>query len=760
MVEDEHLAGMIIDWFWNFQWFLGFLSCLGRWKTRYFRVFGEMGLADGSNGKPVNSSVGSIVWVRRRNGSWWPGRILGLNELSATHLMSPRSGTPVKLLGREDASVDWYNLEKSKRVKAFRCGEFDDCIGRAESSQGMPAKKREKYARREDAILHALELEKQLLERNQQSAERIPGVSKRESAGNSRQAYNLGKGEKGSLPVNKFKQDDLRNWEDDNAEAMPRMRGLQDFGLKIASKKRKPALSPSLGGTRNANLAENHVSSSKSSPTSKRRRISGAQAEESLVKRRDRRRPLVQVLQSSAKLQMGEDLEGDGDDRPISLRGVKGQVEPTYLQSRSLEDDLACSRLIDEQDSDSCVRDYLNPDMDEDAAVLSDHHDTYALPRSRNKDKCVSQPGRDGGLDDTGIYMPHPFDNGANVAPDVTEYKWQWKGKRNLRNLPKKHMDAPDERATIETTDNCNGLRPSIDGLYGTVPSGHGFSPNDEKEPNYSYDRGDTFENEEQFRDLSTSLESLSDEDSQAISSPIHKGSRFSVDWAARASSDRRSWEEATEDIGIENYNLPGFKPDQLYETTDMLEPMLVEVDIKVQASYQGERVPLVSLMSRLNGKAIVGHPVQIEILEDGSSEHDRNEGRALPPVWRTGRRTAMHRVPRPQVRALSPLKKASSSQFKMRFMKRSLSNMCRSSMGKKSQKRLLKKVGFASQKTRTLSSISTEKKPKIENGDSSGLIKDIGASPSLSCIPVRVVFSRIKEALGGPAKVIDRDPS
>ncbi|KAM1270199.1 hypothetical protein ACFX2I_002297 [Malus domestica] len=110
-------------------------------------------------------SVGSIVWVRRRNGSWWPGKIVGPEELSTSHLTSPRSGTPVKLLGREDASVDWYNLEKSKRVKAFRCGEFDDCIEKAESAQGMPIKKREKYARREDAILHALELEKQLLKK-------------------------------------------------------------------------------------------------------------------------------------------------------------------------------------------------------------------------------------------------------------------------------------------------------------------------------------------------------------------------------------------------------------------------------------------------------------------------------------------------------------------------------------------------------------------------------------------------------------------
>ena len=53
----------------------------------------------------IDPSVGALVWVRRRNGSWWPGRILGPEELPASHLMSPRAGTPVKLLGREDGSV-------------------------------------------------------------------------------------------------------------------------------------------------------------------------------------------------------------------------------------------------------------------------------------------------------------------------------------------------------------------------------------------------------------------------------------------------------------------------------------------------------------------------------------------------------------------------------------------------------------------------------------------------------------------------------
>ncbi|KAK4413809.1 hypothetical protein Salat_2793700 [Sesamum alatum] len=109
--------------------------------------------------KTIDASVGGLVWVRRRNGCWWPGKILGPDELPEGCVPTPRAGTPVKLLGREDASVDWYNLEKSKRVKAFHCGEYDDCIEKAKASASHLSKKAAKYARREDAILHALELE-------------------------------------------------------------------------------------------------------------------------------------------------------------------------------------------------------------------------------------------------------------------------------------------------------------------------------------------------------------------------------------------------------------------------------------------------------------------------------------------------------------------------------------------------------------------------------------------------------------------------
>lgn len=60
---------------------------------------------DNGQTKKIDETAGGLVWVRRRNGSWWPGRILGLDELPKSCSVSPRPGTPVKLLGREDGSM-------------------------------------------------------------------------------------------------------------------------------------------------------------------------------------------------------------------------------------------------------------------------------------------------------------------------------------------------------------------------------------------------------------------------------------------------------------------------------------------------------------------------------------------------------------------------------------------------------------------------------------------------------------------------------
>lgn len=237
---------------------------------------------------------------------------------------------------------DWYNLEKSKRVKAFRCGEFDDCIERAESSQGIPIKKREKYARREDAILHALELEKQQLAKKQgklgiasdcTSSKSCNAVKKElvtssESLGNENGKLGISKSQQLSKRLDSTNKDDIMgnplysqkakegsqiNWEDDTLDVIPRMRGLQDFGLRTAPSKRKISSAVSNGSRKQAvdnaqaipsssvGMGSITHASSKSS-IDKRKRLYEGLTEESLVKRRDRRRPLVQVLQNTEKL--------------------------------------------------------------------------------------------------------------------------------------------------------------------------------------------------------------------------------------------------------------------------------------------------------------------------------------------------------------------------------------------------------------------------------------------------------------------------
>lgn len=57
-------------------------------------------------------------------------------------------------------------METSKRVKVFRSSEFDGFIKNAESVQATLTIKDAKYAHREDAVLHALQLEKQELEKS------------------------------------------------------------------------------------------------------------------------------------------------------------------------------------------------------------------------------------------------------------------------------------------------------------------------------------------------------------------------------------------------------------------------------------------------------------------------------------------------------------------------------------------------------------------------------------------------------------------
>lgn len=225
-------------------------------------------------------------------------------------------------------SRDWYNLEKSKRVKAFRCGEFDDCIERAEASLGMPPKKREKYARREDAILHALELERELVGKKYgkisfSSTNKIDKSSDntvtREAVASSKQSENQN-GEEfhlksqqlerdghslkddsrvGILGVDRAQKGNQLSREDDNSSVLPRMRDLQDFGLSSAPSEDELPVS-SNGASKPLPVSNILLDGSPKAEVNADR--DSSLAEEAPVKRHDKRRPLVQVLRTSEKL--------------------------------------------------------------------------------------------------------------------------------------------------------------------------------------------------------------------------------------------------------------------------------------------------------------------------------------------------------------------------------------------------------------------------------------------------------------------------
>ncbi|KAG7973886.1 hypothetical protein I3843_06G019000 [Carya illinoinensis] len=734
---------------------------------------------DGEGSGPAGCSPGSIVWVRRRNGSWWPGKILGPEELGASHLTSPRSGTPVKLLGREDASVDWYNLEKSKRVKAFRCGEFDECIEKAESSQGMPIKKREKYARREDAILHALELEKQLLVKqgnfgidSDRTSKKLSGglkkslVSCSESHGddngkhgnsNSHQfpsrleTYHNDKSIGGGLSSKKAIDGNQLSGDEDHSEIVPRMRGLQDFGLRITPSKQRLLSSVASNGSRKSTV-EHHAD----------------------------------ALPGGGVLSMGNASQANG----VEQMGVTSRAK----RSRSLYltaehgDSFDCEEVDDSSETNSSDSasdsSETEPEIDEETTLLSEWN---ALGRSEAQEHGSMNIEEHDGLtflgDTSHLYLHD------HVSANDAMSKWRLKGKRNIRNITKRSVNASDGKGSIHGTyseEKGSGLRQR------TLRQNLSFHRNDDFD--YSVDDDDDAEDEDDDDNIS---------ERDFGSQKVKMDSRYSL--ASRAASRGRNsvarnmadWEDLTwEDqsalrgywgVKAERFD-PYFNAHRRFGGRPR--SMLVNVDLKVQASYQKEPVPIVSLMSKLNGKAIIGHPIQIEALEDGSAETllstvdfgnevFNNENTALQPAWRTARRTANFRVPRPHLSSVlegdeaahdipflgqemkPPLKKLNVGSFSYKPCpdRSNLPLVPRPQTDLKILKKPPKKVSLSSsQKTRTLSSIATEQnfsiKP-IQDGNSGlmdGLIKpESSGHTTVACIPVKLVFSRLLEKINRP---------
>lgn len=371
---------------------------------------------------------------------------------------------------------------------------------------------------------------------------------------------------------------------------------------------------------------------------------------------------------------------------------------------------------------------------------------------------------------------PQPHDR---ISVNEAVSKWQLKGKRNIRHLAKSSMDAIDER-------DFSG---SIHGTYherkraalGQRASGESLSLW------RRYDLSDAFD-EADFSDREFCNLMAGGYSSRPASRSQNSFLYRNMDWNDVAWEDHPSfggpWADRAERfsprfISHHNLNVRG-------------RPLVVDVELKVQGGYQKEPVPIVSLLSKLDGKAIIGHPIQVETIQDGSSESlipandyfgneaiEQDESRTVPQAWRTARRTNF-RVPRPNISSQSPLnsdiaavnhsyldderkplrkQNLGGSGHKDSSAKKSQAHIPRPTADRKLPKKLQKKVSLnSSQKTRTLSSIAVDRthgsRAMYDGGNHqmNGLIKSDSSGPTtVTCIPVKLVFSRLLEKINRP---------
>ncbi|KAL0661914.1 hypothetical protein Bca4012_098751 [Brassica carinata] len=355
---------------------------------------------DDLNLKAINASVGRLVWVRLRNASWWPAQTLLLEELPETSLLTPQVGTPIKLLGRDDVNVEWYVLEKSKSVKAFRCGEYDAHIEKAKAVAAAKAtkKKTAKLTRRENAINIALQIENAHLcssEEDGLDSAPDPTMSFQETL----------------LKVQpKRRRRTPNDSEDDGTEGIKRMRGLEDIGKEhdvgaiVVCRQLVGCDSVSNGGDKAC------------SPLSlKRKRSQVVINANDCSKRKTRRRQLTKVLESTTIVCV-PDTSGM---EPVESRKSVSVV----INNSSDSTGVSCENVVGAKAKDSDISSLSVSAEDDPSYQL---HDVPLTGKAVNGSACSTNPP------DKQLVICD-----LNRIEKSTS-EWQLKGKRNSRQMSKK----------------------------------------------------------------------------------------------------------------------------------------------------------------------------------------------------------------------------------------------------------------------------------------------------------------------------------
>lgn len=311
--------------------------------------------------------------------------------------------------------------------------------------------------------------------------------------------------------------------------------------------------------------------------------------------------------------------------------------------------------------------------------------------------------------------------------------KWQLKGKRNSRHINKnrkqnlrKSVDMDDESdaylAGIEHQDGfslgsdrkvgCNTIGGSVISDSFTLQGKSKPIIDDDQEsgpPNWSKHIP---HREPHMRAPTTEMKRLADCPLTPQRSLPYRHSRFTLN---------------------PRYQMPDLPFRNFYSNSS-----LYDVNLEVKANYRPQHVPLVSLMSKLNGKAIVGHPLTVEVLDDGFCELLLSDAEYDPTTMYLSEEDEMgYAVKRNSDTRRLPTK---HSTIQLR--------------GSPSKSPKTKKGGLLSKKIRKLSSLTASHKKKDEERKP---VVDKLKGPAIACIPLKVVFSRLNEAVNGSARPAHR---
>ncbi|EOA37787.1 hypothetical protein CARUB_v10012660mg [Capsella rubella] len=626
---------------------------------------------DDQNLEAINASVGRLVWVRRRNGSWWPGQTLVLDEIPDNSLVSPKVGTPIKLLGRDDVSVDWYILENSKTVKAFRCGEYDSCIEKAKAAAAAASssnKKAAKCTRREDAIKNALEIENEHLAKEdhpddnlctssgEEDSKRCLSGKGDEDSGTSdageaedeldsapkQLQSSMSSQEMNDVGVSKVQPRRRRtpnDSEDDGTEGVKRMRGLEDIGKEqtgaIIEHRQEMGLTSAVclsDSVSNGNIIAN--GNKVCSPSSlKRKRAQVLNAHE-CSKRKNRRRQLTKVLESTAMVSVPVTC----DQLVIYDTKVSGMESVESMKSVSV--------------------------------VINNNSDS------------------------TGISCEDAYENVVGASHNY------------------KAKDSEISSISVSAEDDSSDRLFDVP-LIGDEKHSEGFpaacrisSPRRALVTDLAKRRGRTSQDVFVKNEGSNGYASTSPPVSEPVNSNLNGVEKSTSKWQLKGKRNSRQMSKKQE-LRRTVYG------EEANNNSSMPHSGLYEVKIEVKSNYSKPRnVPLVSRMSELNGKAIVGHPLTVEILEE-----DYCNGVVMSQV----------------VVKTKSLPKKNGKKRKSR-------GACWKPK---------KKSSSLSIKTRRLSSLTSQRLTERSKKHTTGKAKQT----VVACIPLKVVFSRINEVLKGSAR-------